>query len=60
VSAAVVEAPLVASTAKALSSKEEAMKWVQENVTDTDKQVLYWQLWRELGLIQLKESKIGN
>ena len=56
-SAAVVEAPLSVSTANKLRSKKAAVKKIKYSVTETDRQVLYWQLWRGMGLVQLKESK---
>jgi hypothetical protein len=55
-SAAVVEAPLVLSTFKKLGSKEAAVRKINDSITDTDRQVLYWQLWRGMALVQLKKQ----
>lgn len=53
--AAVVEASLAVSTANKLGSKEAAVKKIKDSVTEIDEQVLYWQLWRGMGLVQLRD-----
>lgn len=54
--AAVVEAPLAVSTLNRLGSEEETLKIINNSISEQDSKVLCWQLWRALGLIQLKEA----
>lgn len=57
---AVAVAPLVKTLAEKSGNKEEAMRQIDKSICSADNRVLYWQLWRALGLTQLTSEITSN